>query len=139
MFHSDTDRKTIWVSDYDVEAGMPSSTRLFALVEAPDGGGPDGVAAIDRDGFPWWCVVFGGGRLLRLDPGARVGRTVVMPVQCPTMPALGGPDLSTVYVTSACWRIDKGVTGGRPLEGNPLAFEASCRGLPATRLAGEFA
>lgn len=138
MFHSDTERKTIWVSDYDVEAGIPSNTRLFALVKAPDGGGSDGVAAIDRDGF-LWCMVFGGGRLLRLDPDGRVERTVVMPVQYPTMPALGGPDLSTVYVTSACRRVDKGQRAAGPLEGNLLAFEASCRGPPATRLADGFA
>ena len=137
MFHSDTARKTIWVSDYDVAAGMPSNTRSFAQVEAPDDGGPDGVA-IDRDGF-LWCAVFGGGRLLRLDPDGRVERMVVMPVQYPTMPALGGPDLSTVYVTFACWPVDARDRADRPLEGNLFAFEAPCPGLPATRLADEFA
>jgi sugar lactone lactonase YvrE len=135
MYHSDTAQKTIWVSDYDIEAGMPSNMRLFAHVDAPDDGGPDGVA-IDRDGF-LWCAVFGGGRLDRLDPDGRVERSVAMPVQYPTMPALGGTDLSTLFVTSACWPVAPEERKGRPLEGGLFAFAAPCPGLPATRLADQ--
>ncbi len=136
MYHSDTERKTIWISDYDVEAGLPSNTRRFAAMDDAEGG-PDGVA-IDRDGFVW-CAMFGGGRLLRLDPEGKVERTVVMPVQYPTMPALGGAALSTVYVTSACWPIDPERRASRPMEGNLFAFEAPCPGLPTTRLADDSA
>ena len=136
MLHSDTERKVIWISDYDTDAGLPSNTRVFAALEDEDGG-PDGVA-IDRDRF-LWCAMFGGGRLLRLDPDGRIERRVVMPVQYPTMPALGGPALSTVYVTSACWPLDPDQRAARPLEGNLFAFEAPCPGLPATRLAGDAA
>lgn len=131
MFHSDTEAKTIWVSDYDTVRGEASAPRVFARVEAPDGG-PDGVA-IDREGC-LWCAVFGGGRLLRLDPEGRVERVVEMPVQYPTMPAFGGPGLGTLYITSANWPLDEAARRQRPQEGNLFAFEAPAPGYPATRL-----
>ncbi len=71
MYNSDTERKTIWISDDDVDAGPPSNTRRFATVDDA-GGGPDGVA-VDRDGF-LWCAVFGGGRLVRFDPDGSSAR-----------------------------------------------------------------
>lgn len=131
MYYSDTQQKTIWVSDYDIEAGLPSNIRPFARIEADDGG-PDGVA-IDRDGF-LWCAVFGGGRLVRLDPDGRIERSVTMPVRHPTMPAFGGADLSTLYVTSACWTLSPEQRRQQPLEGNLFAVEAPLPGFPATRL-----
>ena len=131
MYFSDTEQKTIWTCDYDTilaEAGQP---RIFAHLESPEGG-PDGVA-MDRDGF-LWCAIFGGGRLVRLDPEGRTERTVEMPVQYPTMPAFGGDDLATLYVTSANWSLDKAEREARPLEGNLFAFEAPAAGFSVTRL-----
>ena len=54
-----------------------------------------------------------------------------MPVQYPTMPAFGGVDLSTVYVTSSSYMIDPDDRRSRPLEGGLFSFEAPARGLPS--------
>jgi len=135
MFFSDTDRKTIWVCDYDIARGAAENPRIHAEIGKEDGGGPDGVA-MDRDGF-LWCAVYGGGRLVRLDPEGRVERTVTMPVRFPTMPAFGGEALDTIFVTSANWSLSEEERKRHPLEGNLFAFDAPAPGLPATRLAEE--
>jgi sugar lactone lactonase YvrE len=131
MFHSDTEKKTIWVSRYDPETGEPFDPQVFATLGDGDGG-PDGVA-VDAEGC-LWCAVFGGGRLLRLDPDGRVERTVPLPVQFPTMPAFGGPDLRTIFVTSACWSVPEAERASRPLEGNLFSFEAPVAGVPSVRM-----
>lgn len=130
MYHSDTEQQRIFVSDYDVTLGEAANPRVFAAVEQA-GGGPDGVS-VDRDGF-LWCAVFGGGRLLRFDPAGRVERAIPMPVQYPTMPAFGGADLGTIFVTSARWPLTPEEREHRTAEGNLFAFEAPVPGLPLTR------
>jgi sugar lactone lactonase YvrE len=131
MFHSDTEKKTIWVSEYDTARGEAANTRVFARLEVDDGG-PDGVA-LDREGC-LWCALFGAGRLVRLDPDGRIERTIEMPVRYPTMPAFGGEDLRTLFVTSACWPLSPEERARRTLEGNLFAMEVGVAGYAVTRL-----
>ncbi|MCQ8239323.1 SMP-30/gluconolactonase/LRE family protein [Rhizosaccharibacter radicis] len=131
MFHSDTDRKQLWVARYDPDRGTASDPALFADLSDEEGG-PDGVA-VDADGF-LWIALYGGGKLLRLDPDGRTERTIPMPVQYPTMPAFGGDDLRTLFVTSACWSIPEAERDGRPLEGNLFALDAPVAGIPSVRM-----
>lgn len=63
------------------------------------GGRPDG-AAMDAQGH-YWCAMYEGGRLLRLSPAGEVVAEFEVPARCPTMPCFGGPDLRTLYLTSA--------------------------------------
>lgn len=131
MYQSDTASKTIFAFDYDVELGRAANRRVFALVETTNKKhGPDG-AGVDREGF-YLCAVFGEGCLLRFDPDGILERRIEMPVQYPTMPAFGGADLSTVFVTSANWMIDEKERSSRPLEGGLFSFEAPAPGLPTT-------
>lgn len=133
MYHSDTAQRTVWAYGYDPATGALAGKRVFARVEEGGGqGGPDG-AAVDRDGF-YWCAVFGGGCLLRFDPGGALERRVAMPVQYPTMPAFGGEGLGIVFVTSANWPLSEEERRLRPDEGNLFAFEAPVPGLPAARV-----
>lgn len=100
LYHSDTARKTIWSCPYDTQTGAIGPSKVFATVEeGGDDGGPDG-ATVDRDGF-YICAVFGAACLLRFDPDGRLERRIPLPARYPTMPALGGPDRATLYVTSA--------------------------------------
>lgn len=129
MYQSDTASKTIFAFDYEVESGEATNRRRFASVETHnEHHGPDG-AGVDRDGF-YLCAVFGEGCLLRFDPDGTLERRIEMPVQYPTMPAFGGPHLSTVFVTSANWMIDERDRASRPLEGGLFSFEAPAPGLP---------
>ena len=128
MYQSDTASKQIFAFDYDATTAQASHRRVFANVETHNQRhGPDG-ATVDRDGF-YLCAVYGEGCLLRFDPNGTLERRIEMPVQYPTMPAYGGPDLSTVYVTTAKWMIDEREWPRRPLEGGLFKFEMPVPGL----------
>ena len=131
LYHSDTAAKTIWACDYDEADGTACNQRVFARVDegGPDGG-PDG-ATVDRDGF-YICAVFGAGCLLRFDADGRLERRIALPVRYPTMPALGGADLSTLYVTSASYPLrHQGAVQGT-LAGGLFAMPAPAPGLPTS-------
>ncbi|WP_082653493.1 SMP-30/gluconolactonase/LRE family protein [Aureimonas sp. AU22] len=130
MYHSDTARKTVWRYDYDTATGAAENGRVFA--EVKDGAGPDG-AAVDADGF-YLCAVFGGGCLLRFDPDGRLERRIAMPAKFVTMPAFGGSDLSTLFVTSASFPVPQAERAARPNEGALFAMEAPARGIATRRM-----
>ena len=136
MYHSDTKQKTIYAYEFDAAAGTVGERRRFAVVDARGDGGPDG-GAVDSEGC-YWSAIYGGGKLLRFDPDGRVEREVILPVRNPTMPAFGGPDLRTVYVTSA--RQIRARVGRwlRPREGGIFAFEAPVPGLPTSPAADAY-
>ena len=132
MYHSDTEPKIIWAYDYDPATGTPENRRVFAEIEVEDRqGGPDG-ASVDSDGF-YWCALYANHALLRIDPDGKIERRVPMPVKYPTMPAFGGADLSTIFVTSANWPIPPEDRDKHPDEGGLFMLEAPVPGLPPNR------
>lgn len=133
MYHADTEQRTVWAYEYDQATGGAANRRVFARVDASDGG-PDG-AAVDRDGF-YWCAVFANACLLRFDPAGKLERRVELPVRYPTMPAFGGPALDTIFVTSATWPLPPEERPRHPAEGNLFALPAPVPGLPARRWRG---
>lgn len=74
-------------------------------------GVPDG-AAFDSEGFVW-IAHYGGGRLSRFRPDGTVERSISVPAMQVTKCAFGGPDLRTLYITTAAYR--------RSLADEPLA------------------
>jgi sugar lactone lactonase YvrE len=127
MYHAGTDVRRIWTYDYDEFTGIANNRRLFADLNDSDGA-PDG-AVVDCEGF-YWIALFGGGEVLRFDPDGILERRIGMPTLYPTMPALGGVDLRTMFVTSATWKLPAAERGHTP-DGDLFAFEAPCAGLPA--------
>lgn len=91
-------------------------------------GGPDG-SAMDADGYIW-NARWDGNCLLRLTPAGEVDRIVELPVSRPTSCVFGGPDLTTLYITSAASPL------GHPLDGAVLAMEVDVPGKPCHRFAG---
>ncbi|MBS0408428.1 MAG: SMP-30/gluconolactonase/LRE family protein [Proteobacteria bacterium] len=101
LYHSDTPRFVIYRYDYDPDTGAAENRRVFARLDpdAPDRGRPDG-AATDAEGC-YWSSLWDGGRLHRYDPDGRLMSAHPLPLRRPTMPCFGGPDLKTLYVTTA--------------------------------------
>ncbi len=133
MYFTDSVVRTIWAFDFDPGSGAIANRRIFA--EAPDGTGyPDGLT-VDSEGFIW-SAVWDGWRIVRYDPAGRIDREVVVPVQRPTSCMLGGPDLKTLYVTSASIHLDAGALERGPLAGGLFALEVDTAGLPEPRFAG---
>ncbi|MBU3057811.1 SMP-30/gluconolactonase/LRE family protein [Pseudomonas indica] len=92
-------------------------------------GAPDG-SAMDAEGYVW-NARWGGHCLLRFAPDGSLDRVVELPVSHPTSCVFGGPDLSTLYVTSAA---PAGAGGG--LNGAVLMADVGVTGLACQRFAG---
>jgi len=130
MYFADTPRETVWAYDYDLASGEPANERVFLdFGDLP--GRPDG-ACVDEDGCYWVACVYGWA-VLRVTPTGRIDRRIELPVEKPTMPAFGGPGMTTLFVTSI------GAGGSRPLApgqrdpGGLFAVETGVRGLVESR------
>jgi sugar lactone lactonase YvrE len=136
MYWSDTPRHEVFAFDVDAATGRLERRRRFATFEPRDpsqpieryGGRPDG-AAVDVEGA-YWVAMFEGARIVRLSPAGDVLREVALPVRCPTMPCFGGPDLRTLYVTTASANRPPQELAHTPLAGRVLRLRVDVPGLP---------
>jgi sugar lactone lactonase YvrE len=110
LYFSDTPRFVIYRFDYDPDTGESANRRVFARIEptATDRGRPDG-AAVDVEGC-YWSSLYEGSRIRRYDPDGKMMADYPVPALNTTMPAFGGPDMKTLFVTTA--RDKKGGPGG---------------------------
>jgi len=110
LYFSDTPRFVIYRLDYDPATGAATNRRVFARIEptATDRGRPDG-AAVDVEGC-YWSSLYEGSRVRRYDPDGKVMADYHVPALNTTMPAFGGADMKTLFVTTA--RDKKGGPGG---------------------------
>jgi len=131
LLFADTLANVIWLFDVD-EDGHLSNRRVFSDEALP--GHCDG-SAIDSDGY-LWNARFAGSHLVRFAPDGRVDRMLQVPVTNPTSCCFGGPDLKTLYVTSANLPLSKEDLARNPQEGAVLAVEVDVPGLASDRFAG---
>ena len=127
MYFADSHMHTIFAYDYDIATGAIGGRRVFADTKDRSGV-PDG-ASVDTDGF-LWVAMFDGACLARYAPDGRLDRTVPMPVSRPTACAFGGPDLRTMYVTTARFRLAPDKLAAEPYAGGLLALDVGVQGLP---------
>ncbi len=97
-------------------------------------GSPDG-STIDAAGF-LWNAEWDGWAVVRYAPDGSVDRVIDLPVQKPTSCMFGGPDLSTLYVTTAIWDHTAQALEEQPWAGSVLAIDLGVRGLPEPRFRG---
>jgi len=122
LYHSDTPRFRIDRYDYDVASGEVANRRTFVQLDpaGADRARPDG-AAVDADGC-YWSALYDGGRVHRYDPDGRLMAAYAAPARQPTMPAFGGPDLRTLYLTCARGAADRGALFAMPVDTPGLAI-----------------
>ena len=96
LYFADTSRRVFEAHEFDAATGELGASRI--LREYPSGEAPDGVT-VAADGTVWLAVV-GGGRIERFDARGRPAGHVPLPVSRPTAAAFGGPDLTSLFVTS---------------------------------------
>lgn len=125
FYFGDTLKNEIRAYPYDPTTGeIGSGSQHFSGF---DRGLPDG-STIDRDGFVWNCR-FGGGCIVRVAPDGSIDRIIEMPVKNITTCTFGGPDLSTLFVTTASMM--KAETDR--LAGSLYAIRTETSGLPENR------
>ena len=122
----------IYVCDFDLETGAIGPKRIFN--DADDLATPDGNA-VDAEGF-LWSARWGGHCVARISPAGKVERIVPIPASLVTSCAFGGPELDTLYITTARLGIDAETASRYPQQGGLFAFKPGVRGLPRPFYAG---
>ena len=109
--------------------GWPKSEPEIWLDLTGEALNPDG-AVIDADGL-LWNAQWGASRVAAYAPDGTFVRAVNVPGASQTScPAFGGPDLSTLFVTTALEGMDPAARAAYPASGQVFAFEGVARGLP---------
>ncbi|MGV3550866.1 SMP-30/gluconolactonase/LRE family protein [Rhizobium sp.] len=130
---ADTLANEIYAFDYDATARTIANRRT--IVSGFERGLPDG-SCLDSEDALWNCRVVGGAAVARFSEiGERLG-LVDLPVSWPTSCTFGGPDLTTLYVTSARFTMTAEHLAAHPQEGSLIAVETGIRGLQEPKFAG---
>ena len=135
------DGETFYFSDsldrqiraYHYSAGDEPLTEPRALVDTRDyRSGPDG-ATVDSEGCVWVALVQVG-KIGRFAPDGRLDRMVEAPVDMPSCVTFGGPDLTTLYMTSIKDSGSGRAISRHPNGGHLFALEGlGVTGLPEPR------
>jgi len=131
-YFADTPTKQILKVETDPDTGLPvGEWTLFADV-SDHRGFPDG-SVVDAEGY-LWNARWGGNCVVRHAPDGSIDRVVELPVSQVTCPAFGGPDLSTLYITSARKTLTPEQFAEQPHAGSVFVFEPGVKGLEETIL-----
>jgi sugar lactone lactonase YvrE len=132
-YFADSSARTIYRYAVDTRSGAVGGRQVFATT-GPADGEPDGMT-VDAEGC-LWVALWGGWRVRRYAPDGRIEREIRLPVPQPTSPAFGGPDMTTLFVTSARRDLDDAALAAAPLSGSLFAIEVDVRGLVESRFIG---
>ncbi len=140
-YWADTPQHVIWAWDFDPSTGAMSRKRVFkSFPPKPEGwrsglpgnggygGRPDG-AAMDSQGNIW-VAMFEGKRVVQLSPSGEELQSIEAPVTTCTMPAFGGDDLQTLYLTTARHNRSAEELQREPLMGCVFSLRVNALGLP---------
>lgn len=134
FYYIDTPTSEVWAFDYDVETATLGSRRTAVRIDSRLGC-PDGMAIDDEDHL--YVAMFGGGRVLRLDPVAgKVELQISVPTTQVTSVAFGGTDLRTLYITTARVGQKNASLEERQLAGSLFSVELPYRGVKAVPFGG---
>lgn len=131
-YWADTPTQQILKVETDPATGLPvGDWSVFADVsEGP--GYPDG-AVVDSEGY-LWSARWGGSCVVRHAPDGSVDRVVEVPVSQVTCPAFGGPDLKTLFITTAAKTLSPEQLAAEKVAGGIFAIRLDVPGLPEARI-----
>lgn len=127
MYICDSPARHIYQYEFDPINGCLGQVKVF--VQVPEGEGfPDGLT-VDSEGYLWSCH-WDGWRITRYSPTGEVDSVIPMPIPRPTSCCFGGPELKTLYVTSASIGLSAAKLADAPQSGQIFAIELDVKGLP---------
>ena len=128
-----SDNATPYVMKVALDAdGWPTGPSTVFIDHTADGFHPDG-ALVDADGN-FCCAEWGGSRVAVYSPGGKLLRTYPFPAPHTSCPALGGPDMATLFCTSATQDMTPEALAANPDAGKTFAHPYHGRGLPEPRV-----
>lgn len=127
MYYIDTPTCEVAAFDYDLATGAIANRRAL-ITFSHDLGHPDGMT-IDEEGMLWVCF-FGGGRIARCNPanGEELDE-IIFPVSNITNCVFGGPDLDTLFASTARLALTETQLAEQPLAGHIFRVKPGVRGL----------
>lgn len=126
LYHTDTLGGIIYACDVS-DDGHLTHRRVFATIPNEEGY-PDGPT-VDSEGCVW-TGLYKGWAVRRYSPEGELLETVKFPVSAITKIAFGGPDLKTVFCTTAAKHLTPGEMAKEPGAGDLFRFDVSVPGLP---------
>jgi D-xylonolactonase len=133
LYHTDTAKRTIYAFDVSAD-GAINNKRVFVKLEAEEDGNPDGMTVDSENCI--WLSHFAGSRVTRYSPEGRALQVIPMPVPNITSCTFAGPDLDTLYITTARHLLSEDAIRKYPLSGSLFACKPGVRGLPTPLFAG---
>jgi sugar lactone lactonase YvrE len=129
LMHTDSAARTI--HRYRLGAvGRLADKTLWCRFE-PSDGAPDGMT-FDAEGA-LWVAFWGAGCVRRFALDGTLLQQIDLPARQITSLAFGGPDFSTLLVTSAREGLDEAALEAQPLAGATFVLRPGAHGLPACR------
>lgn len=127
MYHTDSIKQIIYAFDC-AENGDISNKREFIHLKEEAEGKPDGMT-VDSEDCIWLCH-FGGSRITRYSPDGDVLQVIPMPVPNITSCTFAGPELDTLYITTARLLLTDEDLVPYPLAGSLFSCKPGVVGLP---------
>ena len=134
MFVNDTVHRRVVAYAFDPESGEVGASREWLALPEADGH-PDGMTT-DAAGRIW-IAHWGGACVTCHDPAtaAELAR-IALPTAHITNVAFGGPDMTTLFISSAKFELSDAQLAAQPLAGALFAVETDAAGLAANLFAG---
>jgi sugar lactone lactonase YvrE len=126
FYYADTNIGRVDVFDTDPDTGALSGRRPFVTVPEPDG------LTLDAEGCVW-LALWGSGELRRYTPDGRLDTVVRLPAWQVTSAAFGGPDLGTLFITTAREGLTPAEQAEQPHAGDIFACTPGVTGRPPFR------
>lgn len=123
FYYSDTTIGRVDVFDTDPDTGALSGRRPFVTVPQPDG------LTLDAEGCVW-LALWGSSELRRYTPDGRLDTVIRLPAWQVTSAAFGGPDLATLYITTAREGLTPAEQAEQPHAGDIFACTPGVTGRP---------
>jgi len=127
FYYADSNSGRVDLFDTDPDTGLLTARRPFVTVPAADGV-PDGLT-LDAEGCIW-LAVWGSGEVRRFTPAGQLDTVVRLPARQVTSAAFGGPDLGTLYITTAWEGLTPAERAEQPHAGDIFACVLGATGRP---------
>jgi sugar lactone lactonase YvrE len=127
FYYADTNIGRVDVFDTDPDTGALAGRQPFVTVPEAEGA-PDGLT-LDAEGCVW-LAVWGAGEVRRYTPDGRLDTVVRVPARQSSSAAFGGPDLGTLFITTARQGYTEGDRAAQPHAGDIFACTPGVTGRP---------
>lgn len=133
MYYNDTFHGRVYAFDFDLERGEARNKRLFLQLGGAEGN-PDGMTTDSEGGI--WIAQWGAGKVTRRDAVGKVVQEIRLPCSQITSCAFGGPNMKTLYITTAAQGLTQDQLKQERLAGGLFEIELDIAGTQAHAFKG---